>query len=180
MKIKRITKTPVTFAVLYEVNGVKEFQAEGHFVPALRSRDAEGKQTMQPRKWKGANVHALTLLDASGQVLRTKNPTTGELQSTARALSDSREEAELIIADQIREGFYGQTRALAIIEFSAEQARRVKDERDRLVGWMIAHAPPAELAKALGIAEAAVEEYKHSITDPNLKSSVDRMLEGGL
>ncbi len=174
-KIKRNTQSTVPFPVLYETHDLKTFQAEGHFVPAIRLRDAEGNATRLPRAWKGAVVHALTLLDP---ITQTPHRTQG--QSTARALSDSREDAERIFADQIREGFYGTLRALDVTAFNADQARRVKDERDRLVAWMVRNQEPRVLAEVLGIAESAVEEYKRAENDPALKAKVDAMLTGGL
>jgi len=172
MTKKQNTRIPVAFPALYEAHPIKEFQAEGHFVPAIRERDAEGNSTMKPRKWKGATVHCLTLLDASA-----RDPHKTKSQSTARALSDSRDDAEKIFSEQIRNGFYAQLRALEQVEFQADQARRVKDERDRMAAWM-AHHHPRELADILGVGEAAVEEYKRSQRDPVLKASVDAMLKG--
>ncbi len=174
MMSKRKTRAVVSFDVLYEVHQLKKFQAEHHFVPAIRERDAEGNPTMKPRKWRGGSVHALTLLDGAGQ-----EPHKTKSQSTARALSDSREDAEKIFAEQIRLGFYAQLRALEQVEFQADQARRTKDERDRMAAWMAQHHPK-ELADILGIGQAAVEEYKRSQADPTLKASVDAMLNGGI
>ena len=148
---KRTTEVPVKFEVQYEVHDKKKFQAEGHFVPAVRERDAHGEPTMQPRKWKGTQVHALTLSGPNGC-------------QTLRALSDSREESERILGEQIRRNFWGTQKAIQIVEFNAEQARRVKDERDRLVAYMLSKGLLTELSEALGIAEAAIEEFRKQET----------------
>ena len=163
---KRKVKIPVYFECEYEIHPLKKFQAEGHFVPALRERDALGQSTMQPRKWKGNHVHALTLFDSEKQIIR--------------ALSDSREDAERILGEQLRQAFYGAQRALAIVGFNSDQARLVKDERDRLVSYMIANGKPEDLSKALGIGEAAVEEFKQAEKSPLLRARVDAMLGGGV
>lgn len=143
---KTKTRIPVQFEVEYEISPLKKFQSDGHFAPAMRARDAKGNLTMQPRAWKGALVHALNLFDAAGA-------------QVCRSVADSREECERLLSAQTREQFFSSLRTIEIVSFNADQARRVKDERDRLVNWMIAHAPVNELAKALGIAEAAVAEY---------------------
>lgn len=143
---KRKTQVPVKFEVEYEIHERKKFQAAGHFVPAVRERDAQGNQTSQPRRWKGAHVHALTVFAPTGEQL-------------LRALSDSRADAELQLGDLIRASFWGSMKALDIAGLNVEQARKSKDERDRLAAWMLQHAP-AEFARVLGIAEAAVEEYR--------------------
>lgn len=164
---KRETIIPVLFECKYEIHPLKKFQDEGHFVPAIRERDANGNETRQPRKWKGSQVHALTLFDSEGaQVLR--------------ALSDSREDAGRILGDQIRMNFWGLIRALKIAGLNTDQARKVKDERDRLTAWMLQHAPPAEFAKVLGIAEAAVAEYQAQEKSPELRGKIDSMLNGGI
>ena len=120
---------------------------------------------MQPRKWKGAHVHALTL----------NTPTSGA--QVLRALSDSREDAERILGDQIRSAFWGAQSALQIAGLAADQARKSKDERDRLAHWMLEHQPQ-EFARVLGIAEAAVEEFKAASQSPGLRAATDRMLNG--
>ncbi len=127
------------FECSYEIHTLKTFQNEGHFVPALRERNALGEATMQPRKWKGNQVHALTLCDGAGVQL-------------LRALSDSREDAERLLGDQLRQSFYGAQRSLAIVEFS----------------------------RVLGIAEAAVAEYQQAEKSPALKARIDSMLAGRL
>ncbi len=143
---KTKTRIPVQFEVEYEISPLKKFQADGHFVPAMRARDAKGMQTMQPRHWKGAHVHALNVFDAQGT-------------QVCRSVADSREEAERLLSAQVREQFFSSLRTIEIVHFNADQARRVKDERDRLVAYMVANGRPEDLAKALGIAEAAVAEY---------------------
>lgn len=143
---KTKTRIPVQFEVEYEISPLKKFQADGHFVPAMRARDAEENLTMQPRPWKGAHLHALNLFNAAGV-------------QVCRSVADSREECERLLSAQIREQFFSTTRALEIVAFNADQARRVKDERDRLVAYIIATGRPEDLAKALGIAEAAVAEF---------------------
>ena len=145
-KTKRKTEVPVKFEVEYEVHELRKFQAEGHFVPALRELDAEGAPTMLPRPWQGNHVHALTLSAAGGK-------------QTLRVLSDSREDAERMLGAQIRSNFWNSQAALDIVQFNTDQARRSKDERDRLAGWMLQYHPE-EFARVLGIAEAAVEEFK--------------------
>ena len=101
---------------------------------------------MQPRKWKGAQVHCLTMfLLGEKQILR--------------ALADSREEAEKILGTQICEAFTGAHMALNIVQFNADQAAKSKDERDRMAAWML-QFHPQDFARILGIAEAAVEEYR--------------------
>lgn len=178
-KTNRNTEIPVKFPVLYEVHPLKEFQAEGHFVPAIRERDAQGNPTMQPRKWKGTQVHALSLIDPeTGTPARITDPQTGKDQAVARALSDSREDAERILSDQIRNAVLAASRSTAIANFAMEQARRVKDERDRLVNYMLANGQ--NLGAALGIAEAAVEEFKRQEADPALKSKVNELLQRGI
>ncbi len=163
---KRTTRVPVHFECSYEIHPLKTFQAEGHFVPALRERNALGEATMQPRKWKGNQVHALTLCDGAGMQL-------------LRALSDSREDAERLLGDQLRQSFYGAQRSLAIVGFNADQARKTKDERDRLAAWMLEHHP-AEFSRVLGIAEAAVAEYQQAEKSPALKARIESMLAGRL
>lgn len=143
---KTTTRIPVQFEVEYEISLKKKFQQEGHFVPAMRARDAKGMLTMQPRPWKGVHVHALNVFDANGV-------------QRCRSVADSREECEKLLASQIREQFFSNFRTLDIVSFDADQARKVKDERDRLVSYMIANGRPEDLAKALGIKEAAVAEY---------------------
>jgi hypothetical protein len=166
----------VDFEVEYQVDPRDKFQREGHFVPALRERDAEGNSTPQPRTW-GPEVHALTLLTPGGDVARVKDSATGKEQSLSRALSDSLEDAERILAEQIRDQFWAAQRALAIVGFNANQARKVKDERDRMAAWMLEHHP-AEFARVLGIAEAAVAEYQAQEKSPELRAYVEAILDG--
>lgn len=164
--MKRKTKIPVQFEVEYEIHPLKQFQADGHFVPAIRERDAQGNETRQPRKWKGSQVHALTMFC----------PSTGK--QILRALSDSREDAERILAASVEGMFWGVQSALANRTFNADQARRVKDERDRMAAWMLEHHP-TEFARVLGIAEAAVAEYQAQEKSPALKKRIAEMLNGG-
>ena len=163
-----ITPVVVYFKAEYENHPLKSFQADGHFVPGLREEDAEGNATRQPRKWKGTRVHALTLKDADGKQI-------------LRSLADSEKTAGLMLAKLIQENFWGAQRALAIAEFNAEQARKVKDERDRLVAWMLANGQSHGVSQALGIAEGAVEEYRAKEAalraDP---SPVNELLRGAL
>lgn len=165
-KTKRKTEIPVKFEVEYEIHELKKFQAEGHFVPALRELDANGNPTMLPRTWKGKHLHTLTLFAAGGK-------------QTLRALSDSREDAEKILGAQIRSAFWNAQAALDIVGFNADQARKSKDERDRLAAWMLEHHPQ-DFARVLGIAEAAVAEYQAQEKSPALKARIDSMLGGAL
>jgi hypothetical protein len=176
---KRKTEVLVRFEVEHKVHPLKKFQAEGHFVPAIRERDADGNETPQPRKWKGAQVHALSLIDPeTGEPARVVDPNTGKDQALARALSDSRQDAEKILGGQIRNQFWASRRALAIMGFNSDQARRVKDERDRMAAWMLEHHPQ-EFSRVLGIAEAAVEAFKAEEKSPALKAGLHKILQGG-
>jgi len=165
---KRTTSVPVNFEVEYEIHELKKFQDEGHFVPAIRQRDAKGNETMQPRPWKGKHVHALTLFGPGGnQILR--------------ALSDSRQEADRLLQSQIIANFWGAQKSLEIAEFNADQARKTKDERDRLVAWMVRNAKPEDLAQVLGIAEAAVDEFKRKEAELQADPRpITSLLAGGL
>lgn len=161
-KTKRKTEIPVKFEAEYEIHELKTFQSEGHFVPALRELDAAGNSTMLPRKWKGTHVHALTLFAAGGK-------------QTLRVLSDSREDAERMLGNELRSCFWNAQAALDIVSFNADQARKSKDERDRLAAWMLEHHPQ-EFARVLGIAEAAIAEYQAQEKSPALKARLDALL----
>lgn len=173
------TGIPVYFDVLHEVHDRRQFQSEGHFVPGLRERDAEGNLTLLPRKWEGSKVHALTLMTEGGkQVFRIVNPYTNEPQSAFRALSDSREDAEILLRDQIRQGFWAAQSALQIASFNADQARRTKDERDRLVAGLLQRGMGKDLSEILGIGEAAVAEFQRQEASADLKAKVEDLLRG--
>ncbi len=158
---------PVYFEVEHEVHDKKQFQEEGHFVPALRELDAEGNFTRAPREWKGGNVHALTLKSPDGT-------------QRLRALSDSHADAARMLGNQIRETLEALYRERELVSFNADQARKTKDERDRLVQLLLSRGMQKELSETLGIGEAAVVEFQRREAELKESGEVENLLRGAM
>jgi hypothetical protein len=170
----------VPFLVRYEVHDVVAFRKAGHqSIPALRYRDAEGNRTSTERKWVGKQAHVLTLLTPLGQIATIPDVKNKE-RPVAYAISDSRADAECEFREQVTAIFFNSQTALQLAGINADQARKTKEERDKLLLWMQRFAKPEDIANVLGIAEAAVAEYQRQMADPALPGKVDELLRGAV
>lgn len=164
---------------LYEVHNRLEFQSDGHSIPALRYKDAEGNPTNRERKW-GNEVHALTLLGPDGNPVTVRDVNTGKEYSLCRALSDTLVDADRMMSELIASTFFAQKKALDVVAFTAEQLRKCSDERTQLMNWMLSHGKAEDLEQAIGIRAAAVEDFKRQSLSPQLRADVEAKLGGGL
>lgn len=182
LKALRESKTERTFSVpfevLHETHDKETFQREGHWVPALRERDANGLLTPKEREWKGATVHAMTLLGSDGKPVMFADPSTSKNDSMCRVVSDSLEDAERLMEDCIRDAFFANKRSLEVLGDTFQQLRKASEERTNLMNWMLSNGHRDDVANVLGIATAAIEDFQRANADPKIKKAVEMMKNG--
>lgn len=120
----------VFFEAEHEVHAKKKFQDDGHFVPAMRKRDANGQPTMKERPWKSREVHALNLF-----AFTMENGQRVKQEQVARSVADSLTEASTLLSEQITNTFWAMYNALKIAGQSQDAYRALMRERDALLAY---------------------------------------------
>lgn len=131
----------VPFTFIHEAHDTLSFQKEGRMLPTLRHRDWEGQPDWTPagvRTW-GPTVH----------ILRLPCPGTAD-QNVIRSLSDSFEDAQRIVSEQLPQILYGTWTAQFVRDTQREE---LQSQRDRAIQWIREKHGDRAVAEALGASE---------------------------